>query len=79
MAHISVTAKNSRRIVTVQGDLTAADLQRLERACGPALERQSPELELVIRNGVIGDSAAQAYVARLRARGVVVQLRDRWR
>jgi hypothetical protein len=79
MAHITVAANNTRRIVTIQGDLKAADLQRLERACGPALEQQRPELELVIRNGVIADSAAQAYVARLQARGVVLHIRDRWR
>ncbi len=72
MARISVAATNSGRTVRIRGRLEAADLQRLERACGPALEQRAPQLELVLKDGTANDAAASAYLARLRARGAVI-------
>jgi len=73
MAEISVATTPRGRVVTVEGDLAAADLQGLERACGPALEQPRARLEIVMRHGSIADASARAYVARLQVRGVVVR------
>jgi hypothetical protein len=73
MARISVAATVSGRTVTIRGRLKAADLHRLERACGPALEQRDPNLALVMRDAAAGDSAARAYLDRLQARGAVIR------
>jgi hypothetical protein len=72
MARISVAARTGRRTVTVHGGLRAADLQRLERACGPALEHRVPALVVVMGGARVCDASAEAYLSRLRARGVVI-------
>ena len=72
MARMSVAARTGRRTGTVHGALRAADLQRLERACGPALEHRVPALVVVLDGARVGDAAAEAYLTRLRARGVVI-------
>ncbi len=73
MAEISVATTPHGRVVIVEGDLAAADLQGLEHACGPALEQARAHLEIVMRDGSIADASARAYLARLRVRGVVVR------
>jgi hypothetical protein len=73
MARISVVARADGRTVRIHGTLRASDLQRLEHACGPALEQRTPRLEIVIRGPVVTDGAAVAYLAHLHARGVTIR------
>ena len=55
--------------IALKGRLAAADLQRLERACGSALQQKLVPLELDLRKVSSIDDSAQAYLDRLRARG----------
>ena len=69
MAKISVVTVGRNRHVTLEGRVTAADLGRLERACGSALEHKIPPLEVNIERVRSIDAAAQSYVDRLSTRG----------
>lgn len=69
MARIAVTHAGSLPCVTVRGHLSAADLRRLERACGPALERKVIDIELCLTGVATMDAAARAFVQRLVDRG----------
>lgn len=69
MARISVKTIGAWSQVTVTGTLLARDLRRLERACGPALERKDVALELRIGGVSRMDRAARAFLDRLRDRG----------
>lgn len=73
MARIAAAETAAGHTVTVRGRLVAADLQRLERACGPALEHRDLHLVIVFREATIGDAASRAYVDRLLARGAVLR------
>lgn len=72
MARISVRARGDRSRVSVSGCLEAADLRRLERACGPALERRDMALELRLTRVSAMDAAARAFIRRLVQRGAIV-------
>ena len=69
MAKISVVTVGRNRHVTLEGRVTAADLGRLERACGSALEHKIPPLEVNVERVRSIDAAAQSYVDRLSTRG----------
>jgi hypothetical protein len=69
MARISTSRAGDIYRVTLKGRLSAGDLKRLERACGPALQRKVVPLELDVHHVTKLDAAAQAYLERLRARG----------
>lgn len=71
MARISTANGADRYAVTVSGSLTAADLRSLERACGPAIERQRT-LHITLGANCSLDASARAYIERLVARGAVV-------
>lgn len=73
MARISVSTARSGYQITVNGPLNATDLKRLEHACGPALERRSLPLEIVLRGGGACDETVRAYLERLRLRGASVR------
>ncbi len=72
MARISVKHVDGRSCVTVSGQLSAADLRRLERACGAALEHKRVELELQLSQVSSMDAAARAFVQRLVDRGAIL-------
>lgn len=72
MARISVKQVDGRSCVTVSGQLSAADLGRLERACGAALEHKELELELQLSQVSAMDAAARAFVQRLVDRGAIL-------
>ncbi len=72
MARISAAEAGGALVVAVEGTLRARDLRRLERACGPAIERRRP-LRILMKPGGGMDPVARAYVAQLQARGAVVQ------
>lgn len=55
--------------VRIAGRLSAADLRRLERACGPALERHHVSLAINVSAVTAVDAAADAFLARLVERG----------
>ena len=75
VARISVKSDDARSRVTVSGPLQARDLRRLERACGPALEKKQMALELRLRGVEQMDAAARAFLNRLVDRGAsIVQL-----
>lgn len=62
--------------VTVSGRLSAADMGRLERACGEALTHNPLQLHLDLTRVTHIDGTAQAVIERLRHRGAQVR-RDR--
>jgi hypothetical protein len=72
MAKIRVVERNGRYTVSVQGALRAADLRRLERACGKALELEVVPLVIHL-DAVVADDVARAYLERLHTRGAVVR------
>lgn len=49
----------------------AADLRRLERACGPTLEHREIPLEIRLR-GEVMDDVSRLFVTRLVRRGAVL-------
>jgi hypothetical protein len=73
MARIRVSERGGRYRVTVRGPLRAADLRRLERACGVALEREAPRLAILL-DSFADDSIAGAYLERLEIRGAVIRI-----
>lgn len=72
MANISVRIHEGKRRVTVRGHLVAADLRRLERACGSALEHRELPLELRVRDISQMDEVCRLFLASLERRGAVV-------
>ena len=72
MARISAAETPDGFVVAVTGTLRARDLRRLERACGPAIERRRP-LRIVVQEGSSMDPFARAYLDQLRGRGAVVR------
>jgi hypothetical protein len=58
--------------VRIEGRLGAADLRRLEVACGPALEKQRLALELNLRRVSGLDESAAEFLRQLRARGATL-------
>jgi hypothetical protein len=69
MAKISVARAEGSYRITVEGQLEATDLKRLERACRFALEQRVLPLEINLEAMNTIDEAARAYLDRLRARG----------
>jgi hypothetical protein len=72
VATIHVRVRGGKRRVTIRGRLTAADLRRLERACGRALEHQDIPLEIRIRDLVTVDEASRLFLSHLLRRGAVL-------
>ena len=72
MARMRLTLIDGRYCVRVRGSMTGRDLRRLERLCGPALERPVVPLTLQLRGSSDVDVAAQAYLERLVRRGAVL-------
>lgn len=72
MARISGVNTADELVVAVVGPLAARDLRRLERVCGPAVERRA-RLRVIVQSGSTVDQFARAYLDRLRARGAVVE------
>jgi len=71
MASIRVSVHHGRRRVTVRGQLVAADLRRLESACGPALEYRELPLEIRLRDTGM-DEASRQFLDRLVKRGAIL-------
>lgn len=59
--------------VTVSGRLRAADMGRLERACGEALTHNPLQLDLDLTRVTETDQTSAAIVERLRQRGARVR------
>jgi hypothetical protein len=72
MARMRLTLIDGRYCVSVRGSMTGRDLRRLERLCGPALERPVVPLTVQFRRSSDVDVAAQAYLERLVRRGAVL-------
>ena len=69
MARISAKRTRDGYRVTVAGRLSAIDLRRLERACGPALERHNAALAIDLSGVTDTDASADAFLGRLLERG----------
>jgi hypothetical protein len=61
-----------RWLVAVDGQLGAADLRRLERACAPALEYRPPPLDLKLDAVTSVDETARMFVRSLLASGAAL-------
>jgi hypothetical protein len=72
VARLSVDRDGPAYQVTLEGPLSARDLEQLERACRYALEHKLVPLVLDLERVSSMDEAARAYVERLRARGARV-------
>jgi hypothetical protein len=72
VASIRVRVRDGKRRVTISGRLSAADLRRLERACGSALEHEEIPLEIRIRDAVAVDDVSRLFLNRLLKRGAVL-------
>lgn len=73
MARISVARSGGNYHITLEGRLTAADLGRLERSCGSALEHKLAPLEVNVERVLTIDDAARSYLERLSARGARIR------
>ena len=72
VASIRVRVRGGKRRVTISGRLSAADLRRLEHACGSALEHEEIPLEIWIRDAVAVDDVSRLFLSRLLKRGAVL-------
>jgi hypothetical protein len=72
MARIRLKLMDGRYCVKLFGCVTARDLRRLERLCGPALERPVVPLTLRLAPSSSVDVVAQTYLERLVQRGAVL-------
>ena len=72
MARMRLTLIDGRYCVKVHGPMTGRDLRRLERLCGPALERPVVPLTLRLGRSSNVDLAAQSYLERLVRRGALL-------
>ena len=72
MAEMRLKVIDGRYCVTMSGSVTGRDLRRLERLCGPALER--PVVPVTIRLGRSStvDMSARTYFERLVQRGALL-------
>lgn len=73
MARMRMKTSAGQYSLTVSGHLSARDLGRLERLCGPALEFRVPPLTLRLTRASTTDQPARAYLTRLAERGAIVQ------
>jgi len=73
MARISQNRLKDHYCVTVSGRLSASDLRRLERACGPALEQHMVALELDASAVTDFDAASESFLRRLAERGARIR------
>jgi hypothetical protein len=72
VASIRVRVRGGKRRITISGRLSAADLRRLEHACGSALEHEEIPLEIRIRDAVAVDDVSRLFLNRLLKRGAVL-------
>jgi ABC-type transporter Mla MlaB component len=69
MARIRTHQRAERTHVTITGDLTAADMGRLEYACGAALTAHPIALDIDLSRVTAVDRTAVAVLGRLSDRG----------
>jgi hypothetical protein len=74
MARIRARRDAERTHLTITGRLTAADMGRLEHACGLALTRHSVALTIDLRRVTALDRTADALLRRLGERGARITL-----
>jgi hypothetical protein len=72
MARISTVMKGGKYRVSIRGALSARDLARLERACGPALEHEQIPLEIRAEQMTTVDEASRLFLGQLATRGAVI-------
>lgn len=72
MARLRAAQRKGVLRITVSGRLTGADMRRLERACGPALISEPPNLELDLQAVTYVDATAHAIISRIASRGARV-------
>ena len=73
MARIALGYGGGVYHASIRGSLSARDLARLERACGPALEHRHPPLVVRLHQVTSVDEAAGLFLQHLRERGVEIR------
>jgi hypothetical protein len=69
MARIRTSRSVNVTHIKISGRLTAADMGRFERACGPALTTHALALVIDVSDVTEADRTAEALMHRLEARG----------
>jgi hypothetical protein len=72
MARMKISRSGGTTRIRIAGRLTAADMGRLERACAAALIVQPLRLNVDLERVTEMDATAAAVLARLNARGAVI-------
>jgi hypothetical protein len=73
MARIRVTKQRNTTCVVVAGRLRAADIRRLEYACGPALMAARADLIVDLTGVSDVDRVAAAVLGRIAGRGAIIR------
>ncbi len=76
VARIRARVQEGRLHVVVSGPLGAADLRKLERSCGPALEERDVALDVMARDVSTLDEASRLFLVGLTRRGASVTWPD---
>jgi anti-anti-sigma regulatory factor len=69
VARIQRSRRGETLRVKVSGNVSAADMGRLEHACSPALVHHALALEIDLRGATSIDRSAAAVLARMADRG----------
>ena len=73
MARIRSIKRFATVTVTVAGRLRAADIGRLEHACGPALTFERAQLVVDLQGVTEIDNVAEAHLRHMAGRGAVIK------
>ena len=73
MARIRAYRRVGGMHVKVTGRLTAADMGRFERACGPALMTHAVALDIDLSEVTEADRTAEAFMRRMADRGARIR------
>jgi anti-anti-sigma regulatory factor len=73
MARIRVTKQRTTTCVVVVGRLQAADVRRLEYACGPALMAAQADLIVDLTHVSDVDKVAAAVLGHMASRGPIIR------
>ena len=76
MARIRAIKRPTEVRVVIAGQLGAADMRRLEHACGPALTSERADLIVDLKRVTAIDGVAAAHLRHMETRGAVIKRPD---
>jgi anti-anti-sigma regulatory factor len=76
MARIRTIKRPTEVRVVIAGRLGAADMRRLEHACGPALTSERADLVVDLKRVTAIDGVAAAHLRYIATRGAVIRNPD---